>query len=230
MTDHPVVSPKEWRRARAALLAREKAHTRAGDELARARRELPWARVEADYVFDGPEGERTLGELFAGRRQLAVYHFMFGPGWSEGCKSCSFWADHFDGMLPHLAARDVALVAVSRAPLDELQPFKERMGWRFPWLSSARSHFNTDFGVSFPGRSRATYNYAERGVGEEMPGLSAFYRADEGAIYHTYSCYGRGLDAFNATYQLLDRMPRGRDEDALEFTMAWVRHHDRYAG
>lgn len=228
MTDHPVVTRAEWLEARRELLALEKELTRARDEVARVRRALPWVRVEHDYVFDGPGGECALADLFAGRGQLAVYHFMFGPDWDEGCRSCSFWADQFDAMIPHLAARDVTLVAVSRAPLEALRPFRERMGWRFPWYSSARSTFNEDYHVSFPGQERGWYNFRETDVMEELPGLSAFVRDEDGTIHHTYSCYARGLDAFNATYQLLDLMPRGRDEDGLPYSMSWVRHHDRY--
>ena len=228
MTDHPVVTRAEWLEARRELLALEKELTRARDEVARVRRALPWVRVEHDYVFDGPGGERSLADLFAGRGQLAVYHFMFGPDWDEGCRSCSLWADQFDAMIPHLAARDVTLVAVSRAPLEALRPFRERMGWRFPWYSSARSTFNEDYHVSFPGQERGWYNFRETDVMEELPGLSAFLRDADGTIHHTYSCYARGLDAFNATYQLLDLMPRGRDEAGLPYSMSWVRHHDRY--
>ncbi|MGE0624877.1 MAG: DUF899 domain-containing protein [Pseudomonadales bacterium] len=225
---HEVVDRAGWLEARRALLAKEKALTRLRDEVASARRELPWERVELDYQFEGPDGSETLGDLFAGKHQLIVYHFMYGPDWEEGCKSCSFWADQYDAVNLHIGARDVALAVVSRAPWQTFQPFKARMGWRFKWVSSAGSSFNEDYGVSFPGRERGIYNYRETDVMEELPGLSVFYRDDDGALYHTYSAYSRGLDALNAVYQMLDLVPKGRDEAALDYPMAWVRHHDRY--
>lgn len=230
---HPVVSRQQWLAARQDLLRKEKALTRARDELAAERRQLPWVRVDKDYVFDTPQGKKTLGELFAGRSQLIVYHFMLGPGWAEGCKSCSFLADTFDGALVHLAARDVTLAVVSRAPLSEIDAFKQRMGWKFPWVSSHGTDFNFDFHVSFPkdemAKGQVYYNYAVgRFPSDEAPGVSAFYKDEAGDVFHTYSAYARGLDHLVAAYNFLDLAPRGRDEAGLPFTMAWVRHHDRY--
>jgi predicted dithiol-disulfide oxidoreductase (DUF899 family) len=233
MKPHPVVARDRWMSARKELLVREKEFTRLRDELSRERRALPWTRVETSYVFDSPNGPRTLADLFDGRSQLIVYHFMFGPNWKEGCKSCSFWADNFDGIAPHLEQRDVSLVVVSRAPLDALQAFRQRMGWRFLWVSSLGSDFNRDFHVSFAERDvqdgNAFYNYERRPFpSDEAPGVSVFYRDRAGAIFHTYSCYARGLDMLNAAYQYLDLVPKGRDEANMPYTMAWVRHHDRY--
>jgi predicted dithiol-disulfide oxidoreductase (DUF899 family) len=227
-----VVSKQEWLAARKALLAREKAFSRERDALARARRELPRVKVGKDYVFEAPEGRRTLAELFGARSQLIVYHFMLGPGWEAGCKSCSYLADHFDGALPHLAARDLSFVAVSRAPLAEIEAFRRRMGWKFPWLSSHGNDFNFDFHVSFRKEDlgkRLEYNF-ELGEArmEELPGASAFYKDPQGAVFHTYSTYARGLDLLIGTYNWLDIAPKGRDEEGLDFSMAWVRHHDRY--
>ena len=231
--NHPVVSSERWLAARKTLLAREKEVMRLQDQLAGERRALPWVRVEKDYVFDGPDGRRTLAELFEGRRQLLVQHFMFGPGWEQGCPSCSYMADHIDGMQPHLARRDVSLLAVSRAPLAEIERFRRRMGWQFTWVSSHDSSFNYDFGVSFTPEQQATgevpYNYTSQSFPQqEAPGISLFYKDDAGEIYHTYSTYGRGVEAMMGTYHLLDLAPLGRDEGRLPYTMAWVRHHDRY--
>jgi len=228
-----VVPREQWLEARLALLAKEKELTRQRDRLAAERRRLPWVKIEKSYAFEGPDGRETLGDLFAGRRQLIVYHFMLGPGWEEGCKSCSFWADSYQGSVVHLAARDAALVAISRAPWKEIEAFRVRMGWIFPWLSSHGSDFNFDFGVSFkpedPESDAPNYNFGTlRFGGEEAPGLSVFARGEDGALYHTYSTYARGLDALNGTYQLLDLCPHGRGEDGLDYPMAWVRHHDRY--
>jgi predicted dithiol-disulfide oxidoreductase (DUF899 family) len=227
-----IVSRSEWLQARKALLAKEKALSRQRDALARERRELPWVKVEKDYVFDAPEGRRPLAGLFGARRQLIVYHFMLGPGWEAGCKSCSYLADHFEGSLPHLAARDVSFVAVSRAPLAEIEAFRKRMGWRFPWLSSHGNDFNYDFHVSFRkedmGR-QVEYNYKlGKASMDELPGASAFCKDAQGSVFHTYSTYARGLDMMIGAYNWLDIAPKGRDEDGLEFIMAWVRHHDRY--
>jgi predicted dithiol-disulfide oxidoreductase (DUF899 family) len=228
---HAVGTPDAWLAARKRLLEREKELTRLRDDLARERRELLWVRVEKEYLFDTEDGPQTLLELFAGRSQLLVYHFMFGPDWTEGCPSCSFWADSFGGGVVHLAERDVTMLCASRAPLDRLLAYRERMGWSFPWISSLRSDFNFDFGVSFTPEQReqgADYNFAPIAKPyEEMPGLSAF-ALEAGIVYHTYSCYARGLDGLNGTYQLLDLAPRGRDEDALPWPMAWVRRHDQY--
>jgi predicted dithiol-disulfide oxidoreductase (DUF899 family) len=234
MTDHhKVVSEKEWVAARTELLLKEKELTRLRDDLARQRRELPWVRVEKAYTFDTPTGKKTLAELFDGRSQLAVYHFMFGPDWQEGCPSCSFNMDHTDGALAHLAQRDVTFVAISRAPLPKIEAFKKRMGWRFPWVSSFGTDFNYDYQASFKPEDKAKgnvyYNYSMMEFpSEEAPGISVFYRDKDGAVFHTYSAYARGTESVMGTYNYLDLVPKGRDEDALPFTMAWVRHHDRY--
>lgn len=228
-----IVGYDEWLKARRALLEAEKEFTRLRDDLSRRRRALPWERVEKSYVFEGPSGRETLADLFDGRSQLIVYHFMFGPDWEVGCKSCSFWADHFDGMQPHLAARDTSFAAVSRGPLDRLQAQAARLGWRFKWVSSLGSDFNFDYGVSFlaeePSGRQDSYNYAPRRMASsELPGISVFFRDSGGDLFHTYSCYARGLDMMNGTYQWLDLTPKGRDEDDLPFTMSWVRLHDDY--
>ena len=234
MTAHQVVSRQQWIEARRALLAKEKQLTRQRDELARQRRELPWVKVEKNYVFDSPQGKISLADLFDGRSQLIVYHFMFHPEWREGCPSCSFVVDHLDGAIPHLAARDVSLVVVSRAPLAKIEPFKKRMGWRFRWVSSVGGDFNYDYHVSFTPQQKATgkvdYNYTmEEFPSDEGPGTSVFYKDPaSGEIFHTYSAYARGLDQLVGTYTLLDLVPKGRDEDGLSFPMAWLRHHDRY--
>ncbi len=233
MADHPVVAHEDWLAARRALLAKEKDFTRARDELSRARRELPWETVGQDYVFAGPDGPVTLGALFDGRSQLIVYHFMFDPDWDEGCKSCSLLSDHFDAAAVHLNARDVSLAVVSRAPFEKLAAFKERMGWRFAWVSSHGNDFNRDYRVTFTPEEieseEADYNYRLGAFPvSEAPGMSVFLKDEAGALYHTYSTYARGLDIFIGAYNLLDIVPRGRDEAALPFTMAWVRHHDRY--
>jgi len=232
MTQQHIGSRDEWRAARLVLLEREKELNRLRDELAAQRRELPWVRLEKDYEFDGPGGRVGLLDLFDGRSQLIVYHFMLGPGWAEGCPSCSFWADGYDGLPVHLARRDASLVAVSRAPYPEIAAYRERMGWSFPWYSSAGSDFNFDFGVSFTSdqqRAGAEYNFRHLDEpGDELPGLSVFARDGSGAVFHTYSTYSRGLDPFNAAYQLLDLTPKGRDEQDLPWTMAWLRRHDEY--
>jgi predicted dithiol-disulfide oxidoreductase (DUF899 family) len=233
-TQHEVVSGGEWRKARLTLLAAEKEFTRQRDELSRRRRELPWERVEKNYVFDGPHGRRTLSDLFEGRRQLIVYHFMFDPAWEEGCKSCSFVADNFAGSVVHLAARDTSLAAISRAPIARIERFRERMGWNFPWLSSFGGDFNYDFHVTIDD-AHPEYNYQpdyllvpEKQKGPsagEAPALSVFLRDGED-IYHTYSTYTRGLDLFLNTYNLLDHTPLGRQENGRG--MAWLRHHEKY--
>jgi predicted dithiol-disulfide oxidoreductase (DUF899 family) len=231
---HPkIVSHTEWLAARKEHLTREKEFTRQRDELSRQRRELPWERVEKQYVFEGPNGKQTLLDLFDSRSQLIVYHFMLGPGWNEGCKSCSLLADHFDGMTAHLANRDVTLAVVSRAPLAEIEAFRTRMGWRFKWVSSFGNDFNYDYRVSFTkdeiAGGKVDYNYAVREFpSEEAPGASVFYTDGKSNVFHTYSAYGRGLDMLMGVYQFLDIVPKGRDEDSLPYTMAWVRHHDRY--
>ena len=230
MTSLTTGTPQEHLAARLELLAAEKALTRQGDELARRRRELPWVAVEKDYVFDTTDGERSLRELFDGRSQLLVYHFMFGPDWKAGCPACSLWADGFDRVIVHLNHRDVTMVCASRASLDQLEAFKQRMGWSFRWVSSLGNEFNYDFGASFPEERRddgAKHNFTQEPSGEEHAGMSAF-ALDDGSVYHTYSCYGRGLEAFNTGYQLLDRTPKGRDEDDLPFRIAWLRRRDEY--
>ena len=231
---HEVVSPKEWVASRKELLRKEKEFTRLRDDLSRQRRDLPWEKVEKEYVFDGPQGKVTLGDLFGGRSQLIVYHFMFGPGWEQGCPSCSYLADHFGGSLVHLANRDVTLAVISRAPMDQIDAFKKRMGWEFRWVSSFANDFNQDYHVSFTkeemASSKVNYNYEiAEFPSEEAPGASVFYKNEAGEIFHTYSTYARGLDILVGTYNFLDLAPKGRDEDGLAFSMAWVRHHDRYA-
>jgi predicted dithiol-disulfide oxidoreductase (DUF899 family) len=219
--------------ARRQHLSEEKEFTRLRDRLSAARRELPWVRVEKDYVFDTPDGKATLADLFDGRSQLLVYHFMFGPGWEQGCPSCSFLSDHIDGANLHLPQRDVTLLAVSRAPLPQIEAFKQRMDWRFRWVSSYGNDFNQDYHVSFTpdemAQGEVYYNYGMTEFpSEEAPGISAFYKDPGGAIFHTYSAYARGLDMLVGAYNYLDLVPKGRDEAALPWTMAWVRHHDRY--
>jgi predicted dithiol-disulfide oxidoreductase (DUF899 family) len=231
---HPVVSRAAWLAARSDHLAKEKAFTRLRDELSRERRELPWERVEKKYVFEGPSGQETLSDLFAGRSQLIIYHFMFDPDWEEGCKSCSWWADNFDRNAMHLKHRDVTLIAVSKAPYSKLADFKRRMGWSFKWVSSFGTDFNFDFHVSFTPeemeKEEAYYNYRiTKAFDSEMPGISVFYKNPDGEVFHTYSCYSRGLDMMNAGYHYLDLVPKGRDEaDQKPYTQAWVRHRDRY--
>jgi len=270
---HTVVSQDQWLAARKALLAKEKEFSRQRDELSRQRRELPWVKVDKSYAFDGPAGKETLADLFAGRSQLIVYHFMLGPGWKDGCPSCSFLADHFDGAAIHLAQRDVTLVVVSRAPLAEIEAYQKRMGWKFKWVSSYGSDFNFDYHLSFTkkelARSKVPYNYEmqegndgtttdirtsnqeelsnweqmteEKAGGkveynysmtefpsEEAPGLSAFIKNETGEVFHTYSAYARGLDILIGAYNFLDVAPKGRDENALPWSMAWVRRHDEY--
>src|SRR5262245_30978330 len=230
---HAIVSQNEWLAARKDLLAKEKEFTRARDRLSEARRSLPWVTVEKNYVFEGPKGRETLSGLFGDKTQLIVYHFMLGPGWVQGCPSCSFLADHFDGAVVHLAQRDVSLVVVSRAPLAEIEAYKKRMGWKFKWVSSFHNDFNHDFHVSFTTeereRGKVEYNYEMTEFpSEEAPGLSAFIKGQGADVLHTYSSYARGLDMLVGTYNFLDMAPKGRDEDALPWTMAWVRRHDEY--
>ena len=230
---HQIVSQEEWLARRKKLLSQEKEFTRLRDQLSAERRELPWVKVDKQYVFDGPDGKETLADLFDGRSQLIVYHFMFGPGWEQGCPSCSFVSDHIDGANWHLPQRDVTLLAASRAPLPEIEAFKQRMGWRFKWVSSYGNDFNHDYHVSFTpdemARGEVYYNYGmEQFPSEEAPGVSVFYKDPSGAIFHTYSAYARGLDMLVGAYNYLDLAPKGRDEAALPWTMEWVRHHDRY--
>jgi predicted dithiol-disulfide oxidoreductase (DUF899 family) len=228
-----VVSRTEWLEARKQLLLKEKSYTRQGDALAAERRSLPWVRVDRDYVFEAPNGKESLADLFEGRSQLIVQHFMLGPGWKEGCPSCSFMADHVGGALVHLAHRDVTFVAVSRAPLAEIEAFRKRMGWEFKWVSSFGNDFNYDYAVSFTqeelAQEKVPYNYGLAVfTGEEAPGISVFHRGEDGQVFHTYSTYARGCETMMGTYRLLDLVPKGRDEAGLSYTVAWLRHHDRY--
>jgi predicted dithiol-disulfide oxidoreductase (DUF899 family) len=231
---HPnVVSHDEWLAARIAFLAKEKEFTRLRDELSRQRRALPWEKVEKPYQFASASGKITLAELFDGRSQLIVYHFMFAPDWEEACKSCSFWADNFNGIPIHLNHRDVTLTAVSRAPLAKIDAYKKRMGWSFPWVSSEGSDFNFDYQASFTpeqiAAGKAYYNYEIRQntLSDEV-GISVFYKNDRAEVFHTYSCYARGVDMLNGAYHYLDLVPNGRDENGCKFSMQWVRWHDQY--
>jgi predicted dithiol-disulfide oxidoreductase (DUF899 family) len=233
MQPKKVVSPEEWLAARKALLAKEKEFTRLRDELSRQRRDLPWERVEKEYVFDGPDGKQTLPQLFDGRSQLIVYHFMFDSDWDAGCKSCSFWVDNFDNIVVHLNHRDVTMIAVSRAPLAKLAAYRARMGWKVKWVSSAGNDFNRDYHVTHTADELANkdtyYNYVrQRPYGSESPGISVFYKDGSGAVFHTYSCYARGLDMLNGAYHYLDLVPKGRDEASLPFHSAWLRRRDEY--
>jgi len=232
MTNQQIVSQEEWLNARKELLAKEKEFTRLRDRLSEERRGLPWVKVQKDYVFQSAQGKETLSDLFQGKSQLIIYHFMFGPNWDEGCPSCSFWADNFNGIGIHLNHRDISLVAVSRAKLDKLEAYKERMGWDFNWVSSFRSDFNFDYQVSFDPDEKVEsrfYNYGKNGFpSEEAPGISVFVKNEKGEIFHTYSSYARGLDMLNGAYNYIDLTPKGRDEDGLPYTMAWVRRHDQY--
>ena len=234
MQTHKIVSREEWIAARKVHMAHEKEYTRARDRLSEERRSLPWVKVDKAYTFEGPNGKLTFADLFKGKSQLVVQHFMFAPDWNEGCKSCSFWADGFERMIPHLAARDTTLIAIARAPLPKLEAFKKRMGWTFDWLSSVGSDFNFDYAVSFtPDQIKSgakVYNFGTSGFGiEEAPGISVFYRDDAGGVFHTYSSYGRGVEVMMGTYGMLDLLPKGRDErDANNNRIRWVRHHDRY--
>ncbi|MBC8352049.1 MAG: DUF899 domain-containing protein [Planctomycetes bacterium] len=234
MTDHTVVSSEAWLTARKELLKKEKEFSRLQDELTQQRRDLPWEKVEKDYVFDGPNGSESLAELFGDRSQLIIYHFMFGPDWPAGCKICSMCADLYEPMAIHLKHRDASLATVSRAPLATLEAYKRRMGWSFTWVSSLNNSFNWDYNVSFTqadlDAGSACYNY-QKGVkfpATEGPGISSFYKADDGDVFHTYSSFGRGLENFLGIYKFLDIVTKGRDEAALPYGMAWVRHKDKY--
>jgi predicted dithiol-disulfide oxidoreductase (DUF899 family) len=233
LQEHPVVSRDRWVEQRRALLAQEKELTHLRDRIAAQRRALPWVRLEKEYVFDTPAGPRALADLFDGRSQLLVQHFMFGPGWAQGCPSCSFMADHIAGMAVHLAHRDVSVLVVSRAPLADIEAFRSRMGWQFRWASSNGNDFNHDFAVSFTPEQRAAgkvyYNYGLTAFpSEEAPGVSLFYKDDAGSVFHTYSTFGRGVEVMMGTYNMLDLAPKGRDEHNPNYPMDWVRHHDRY--
>jgi predicted dithiol-disulfide oxidoreductase (DUF899 family) len=226
---HDVVPHKAWLEARAALLTKEKEFTRLRDSLSEQRRALPWEVVEKDYVFDSIAGTETLAELFDGRSQLIVYHFMYPADWDEGCRHCSFWADSFDPIIVHLRARDVTMIAVSRAPLAQLTAYRQRMGWGFHWVSSAGNDFNVDYGVSFTPEEAergAFYNYRVQPTPSEREGMSVFLKDDDGRIFHTYSAYARGIDLLNSAYNYLDTVPKGRDEDGRP--QHWVRRHNEY--
>jgi predicted dithiol-disulfide oxidoreductase (DUF899 family) len=228
-----IVSQDEWLKARTALLLEEKEFTRLRDQLSQKRRQLPWVKVDKNYSFEGVNGTETHSDLFDGRSQLIVYHFMYGPDWEDACPSCSFWADNFNGIDIHLNHRDASLVAISRASLDQLQAYSKRMGWDFNWLSSSASEFNYDFQASFRAeemeQGEVFYNFKMgQFPADEAPGISVFYKNEQGEIFHTYSCYARGLDMLNGAYHYMDLLPKGRDEDDLEFTMAWLRRRDQY--
>jgi predicted dithiol-disulfide oxidoreductase (DUF899 family) len=233
MQNHKVVSRDEWLAARKQHLSKEKELTRLRDHLSAERRELPWVKVEKSYLFDGPKGKETLSQLFEQRSQLIIYHFMFHPSWNEGCPSCSFWADNFNGIIVHLNHRDVTMVAISKAPFDKLEAYKKRMGWTFKWVSSSGSDFNHDYQVSFTpeemqkGEMYHNYRTTKFPV-EEAPGISVFYQDEDGGIFHTYSCYERGIDMLNGAYHYLDLVPKGRDEDNLSYPTEWLRRHDQY--
>ncbi len=233
MKNHKIVSRDDWLSARMEHLAKEKELTRQRDRLSQDRRELPWVKVDKEYLFDGPKGKETLAELFEGRSQLIIYHFMYGPDWAEGCPSCSFWADNFNDSVVHLNHRDITLIAVSRAGLDTLEAYKKRMGWSFKWVSSFENDFNRDYHVSFTSdemkNGEMDYNFRiTQFPSEEAPGISVFYRDEEGNVFHTYSCYARGLDMLNVAYHYMDLVPKGRDESNLPYSMAWLRRHDSY--
>lgn len=231
---NPIVSHEQWLKTRLELLAAEKEFTQQRDALTRRRMAMPWERVEKPYRFEGPTGALSLADLFDGRSQLIVYHFMFAPDWEEGCTSCSFWADNFNGIPIHLNHRDVTFTAVSRAPLARLEAYKKRMGWNFPWVSSDGGDFNRDYSVSFSTeelQKPVFFNYKMRKLAsdeDEWPGISVFCKDETGAVFHTYSCYLRGIDMVNGAYQFLDLVPKGRDEDGFDFTMAWLRRNDEY--
>ncbi len=233
MTTNKIVNHEEWLAARISLLKKEKELTKLRDEVTALRQAMPFREVTEDYLFSGPDGDCRLSDLFGDKSQLITYHYMFGADWQEGCKSCSFWADQYDTINKHIGQRDVALAVISRGPWQALTRFKKRMGWQFTWLSSGGNSFNQDFGVSFDPSSsdkpgEGFYNYTTGRAAAEMPGLSVFLKATDGKIFHTYSCYARGLDPLNATYQMLDLVPKGRDEGGLSYPMAWLNFHDSY--
>jgi predicted dithiol-disulfide oxidoreductase (DUF899 family) len=232
MSDHTIATHEQWLAARLELLAAEKEFTRQRDALTRRRMAMPWERVEKSYSFEGASGALSLADLFDGRSQLIVYHFMFAPDWEEACKSCSFWADNFNGIPVHLGHRDVTFTAVSLAPLAKIEAYKKRMGWSFPWVSSHGSNFNFDYQASFTPDQIAAgtyYNYqVQPNKVSEQVGISVFARNERGELFHTYSCYSRGVDMLNGAYHYLDLVPKGRDEDGLEFAMGWLRRHDQY--
>lgn len=231
LQQHPVVSHEEWLKKRIAFLAKEKEFTRLRDELSQQRRDLPWERVEKNYVFDVPQGKQSLADLFENRSQLVVYHFMFNPESDQGCKHCSFWADNFNDVIIHLNHRDVTFVTISRAPLAKIEAFKKRMGWNFKWVSSGQNDFNYDYQASFRPETiksgKVFYNYARQDMKmTDREGVSVFCKDATGAIYHTYSAYARGIDMLNAAYHYLDLVPKGRDE--ADGPQSWVQYHDKY--
>ena len=233
LDNHQIVSKNEWIETRKVLLKKEKEFTALRDQLSKQRRDLPWVAVDKEYVFDGPNGKETLSDLFDGRSQLIVYHFMYDPNWDAGCPSCSFWADNFNDIIVHLNQRDVTMVAISRAPYNKIDSYKKRLGWDFKWVSSYDTDFNFDYNVSFTSeeleKKEASYNFISQDPSiSEREGVSVFYKDSSGKIYHTYSAYERGIDILNNTYNYLDLVPKGRDEDSYDFPMAWVRRHDEY--
>ena len=233
LDNHQIVSKNEWIEARKVLLKKEKEFTVLRDQLSKQRRDLPWVAVDKEYVFDGPNGKQTLSELFDGRSQLIVYHFMYDPNWDAGCPSCSFWADNFNGIVVHLNQRDVTMIAVSRAPYSKIEKYKKRMGWNFKWVSSYDNDFNFDYHVSFTPKElsekKAFYNYNLQDThSPEREGVSVFYKDTADHVFHTYSAYARGIDVLNVAYHYLDLVPKGRDEDGHEFAQFWVRRHDEY--
>jgi len=233
LDNHQIVSKNEWIEARKVLLKKEKEFTALRDQLSQQRRDLPWVEVDKEYVFDGPNGKQTLSELFDGRSQLIVYHFMYDPNWDAGCPSCSFWADNFNNIIVHLNQRDVTMIAISKAPYNKIAAYKKRLGWEFKWVSSFDTDFNFDYFVSFTpeelAKKEASYNFISQDPRiSEREGVSVFYKDSSGKIFHTYSAYERGIDILNNTYNYLDLVPKGRDEDGYDFPMAWVRRHDEY--
>ena len=229
--NNKIVTREEWLHQRMILLNQEKEFTRKRDELAQKKRSLPWVKIEKAYIFDTENGSKSLSDLFEDKSQLIIYHFMFGPDWgSEGCKSCSLWADQYDPIIQHINRRDVTMLAVSRGPLSKILPFKAKMGWSFDWVSSEKSSFNFDFNVTMHAEKESSYNYKPVNTQKEseMPGISVFYKNEKGTIFHTYSCFARELETFNTAYRYLDIVPKGRDEDDLPYGMAWVKHHYKY--
>ena len=233
LDNHQIVSKNEWIESRKVLLKKEKQFTALRDQLSQQRRDLPWVAVDKEYIFDGPNGKETLSELFDGRSQLIVYHFMYDPNWDAGCPSCSFWADNFNNIIVHLNQRDVTMIAISKAPYNKIAAYKKRLGWEFKWVSSFDTDFNFDYFVSFTpeelAKKEASYNFISQDPRiSEREGVSVFYKDSSGEIFHTYSAYERGIDILNNTYNYLDLVPKGRDEDGYDFPMAWVRRHDEY--
>ncbi|MBL4578518.1 MAG: thioredoxin [Flavobacteriales bacterium] len=225
-----IVNQEEWRKQRLLLLEKEKEFTKLRDELSNQRRDLSWVKIDKVYRFQSLDGEKTLNDLFGNNSQLIIYHFMFGPNTEQGCKICSFWADNFNSIIEHLKQRDLTMLCVSRGPIEKLEAYKKRMGWKFKWMSSINSDFNFDFHVTTREGASSEYNYQEltTEMSNEMPGISVFYLDNEGNIYHTYSCYARELESFNTAYRYLDIVPKGRDEDKLPWSMSWIKYHDEY--